>query len=317
MKLEKVVSRPKKGLWIGLFILGLVVAGIMATSYNVEIVHQVRFDEIPWRKITLGALGFIGIISALILFFLRLLSEMRISQIQADFLDRISHELRTPISTLMLVSDLLKQKMGVPSPEDTRLWNSHDLELERLKTDVELLLQAARLRESKLKVNVETLNLAEWLKQKWPSFHQLLGMDSKLSLSGNTELPEQVLLDPELFELILRNLFDNARKFSLGAPDVSVTLSLLPRQAFWMKPTWQLMVEDKGLGFSPDQEGDLFKRFSRLEGESANLKNQAIPGTGLGLYLSATASKAMNLTLTGKSLGEGKGAQFKIVGRFP
>ncbi len=317
MKLEKVVSRPKKGLWIGLFILGLAVAGIMATSYNVEIVHHVRFDDIPWRKIVLGALGFIGIIGALVLFFLRLLREMRVSQIQADFLDRISHELRTPISTLMLVSDLLRQKTPEMGSEETRLWHSHDLELERLKTDVELLLQAAKLRESKLKVNVETIDLSQWLKQKWPSFQQLLGMDSKLMLMGESSLSSPVQLDTELFELILRNLFDNARKFSLTSPEVTVTLTNLPRQTFWTKPCWQLLVEDKGLGFSPSKENALFKRFSRLGLETEDFKRQSIPGTGLGLYLSATASKAMNLTLTGESLGEGKGAKFKIVGRYP
>ena len=108
MKLEKVVSRPKPGRWILLFIIGLAVAGVMAASYNVEIVNKVSFESIPWGKIVFGAIGFIGIIISLALLFTRLLREMRVSQIQADFLDRISHELRTPLSTLTLVGDLLK-----------------------------------------------------------------------------------------------------------------------------------------------------------------------------------------------------------------
>ena len=70
MKLEKVVSKPRKGLWISLFIAGLAIAGAMATSYNFEIVQNVNIDNIPWTKIVLGTLGFISIICALLLFLL-------------------------------------------------------------------------------------------------------------------------------------------------------------------------------------------------------------------------------------------------------
>ena len=83
MKLEKVVSRPRVGLWVLLFILGLIVVGVMATFYNVEIVHHVNLnlEAVPWTKIIAGAIGFFGIIGAFVLFFTRLLREMRISQI--------------------------------------------------------------------------------------------------------------------------------------------------------------------------------------------------------------------------------------------
>lgn len=313
MKLEKVVSRPRKGWWIFLFVLGLAVAAVMATSYNFEIVRQVSVSEVPWGKITFGAIGFIAIIGALVLFFIRLLSEMKISQIQADFLDRISHELRTPLSTLTLVSDLLKSSGGALSEEQIKLWNSHHLELDRLKTDVELLLQAARLREARLKVNLEEIDLNAWVHSKWPSFLQLLGPDAKMSLTAG-KIPKKILVDTSLFELILRNLLDNARKFALGKPVVEVRLSVLPPLAFLGKKRWQMTVKDHGLGFSPSQEEELFKRFSRLEVETPELKTQSVPGTGLGLYLSASASKAMRLNLSGKSLGEGTGAEFKITG---
>ncbi len=313
MKLEKVVSRPRKGRWIFLFILGLAVAGVMATSYNFEIARQVTLNGIPWGKITFGAFGFIAIILALILFFLRLLNEMQISQIQADFLDRISHELRTPLSTLTLVSDLLRGDASMQTEEQKRLWNSHDLELNRLKTDVELLLQAARLREARLKVELKEVDLMAWLQERWPSFIQLLGPNAMMSLTSD-HLSKKVLIDEALFELILRNLLDNARKFSLGKPVVEIKISQLPKSVFMGKKRWQMLVKDHGLGFSPSQEEELFRRFSRLEVETPELQTQSIPGTGLGLYLSASASKAMNLTLSGQSLGEGTGAEFKIVG---
>ena len=84
MKLEKVVSRPRVGVWVFILVLGLLFAGYMATSYNVELVHDISWEQTPWSKIIIGAVGFIGIIGSLILFFARLLREMRISQVQAE-----------------------------------------------------------------------------------------------------------------------------------------------------------------------------------------------------------------------------------------
>ena len=313
MKLEKVASRPRVGFWVLLFVLGLAAAGIMATSYNVEIAARVKSEVlktgvsyIPWFKIVLGGCGFVGIIGALVLFFARLLREMRVSQMQADFLDRISHELRTPLSTLTLVSDLLRN----PDSDADRdhLWKSHELELQRLKDDVELLLQAARLRENKLKPDRVPLDFEQWISGHWTSFEILLGPGADFKRSGEA-MTGEVTIDPTLFELIIRNLLDNARKFSVDQPVVEFRTERKGKR-------WRLSISDQGLGFSPENRGFLFKRFSRLPFTRADLKRVSIPGTGLGLYLSATASKSMGLTLAGFSQGEGQGAVFVLEGRF-
>ena len=314
MKLEKVVSKPRKGLWIILFIAGLAIAGAMATSYNFEIVQNVKFDNVPWTKIILGSLGFISIIGALLLFFMRLLREMRVSQIQADFLDRISHELRTPLSTLSLVSDLLRDSNTTPD-EAMKLWKSHELELTRLKSDVELLLQAGHLRESKLRVNAEPVQLDQWMTEKWDEFQSLLGTNAVFKKSGSLG-NGWVSLDSNLFELIFRNILDNARKFSIDHPVVEVRCQTFKSGWIIRKNRWRIQVVDQGLGFEPESGGFLFKRFSRIPIRRSELKPISVPGTGLGLYLSASASRAMGITLEGKSFGEGKGAQFILEGSF-
>ena len=318
MKLEKVVSKPRKGLWILIFIAGLAIAGVMATTYNVEIVQNIQARhlelETPWTKIVLVTLGFISIIGAMMLFFMRLLKEMRVSQIQADFLDRISHELRTPLSTISLVSDLLKDS-STDHEEATRLWKSHDLELSRLKADVELLLQAGHLRESKLRVNSEPIQLEQWLQDKWPEFLALLGTNAIFNKSGSLGAG-WVSLDASLFELIFRNLLDNARKFSIDHPVVDIQCHTFMQGFPFRKKKWRIQIRDQGLGFEPESGGELFKRFSRIPLRKTELKPVSVPGTGLGLYLSASASRAMGITLEGKSFGEGKGAEFVLEGTF-
>jgi signal transduction histidine kinase len=313
MKLEKVVSKPRKGLWIGLFIVVLTIAGVMATSYNFEIVQNVKID-VPWTKIVLGSLGFITIIGALLLFFMRLLREMRVSQIQADFLDRISHELRTPLATISLVSDLLRDPSTSPE-EAKKLWKSHESELARLKSDVELLLQAGHLRESKLRINTEPVQLEKWLSEQWSGFSELLGANADFKKTGSLNAG-WVSLDLNLFELIFRNLLDNERKFSIERPKVEIKCSTFKSGFLIRKNNWRIEIVDQGLGFEPESRGDLFKRFSRIPLINTELKPTSVPGTGLGLYLSASASRAMGITLQGRSLGEGKGAEFILEGTF-
>jgi signal transduction histidine kinase len=313
MKLEKAVSRPKTGIYAFLFILGLAVAGVMATSYNIEIIVnnlrdnvKANFDELPWFKIILGSLGFLSIILALIVLFSRMVREIKISQFHADFLDRVSHELRTPLATLTLVSDLLRDPNADLSPDErSRLWNSHGLELERLRSDVESLLQAARLRETRQQPKTESFDLVAFMNQKWPSFQMLMGPEAELEFESATEL--RIEADPALLELILRNLLDNAKKFAIGPPKVRVVLRR-DRKGF------AILVVDQGRGFSPTEENRLFKRFSRIESTAGQRPEYAIPGTGLGLYLSASASRAMGMTLEGVSPGEGQGAIFTLKG---
>lgn len=304
MKLEKVLNKPKKGFWIFLFILGLAVIGMMATSYNFEIIGHAEQNYLA-AKIIFGAIGFIGILGAMILIFIRLLREMKVSQIQAEFLDRISHELRTPLSTLTLVTDLIKSGT-VTQEESEQLWKAHELELNRLKNDVELLLQAARMREAKLRPTLITVDLDQWMNEKWESFKLILGPNAQIERVGES-FPLTLEADPTLLELIFRNLFDNARKFSETIPVVQVKSEVYTSGIIFKKRKWRVSVIDHGLGFAPEYRSLLFKQFSRI-------RPHVVPGTGLGLYLSAVASKAMGFTLSGESRGVGKGAQFILEG---
>jgi two-component system phosphate regulon sensor histidine kinase PhoR len=327
VKIEKVLSRPKLGLWIFLFVLALAAIATLATSYNVEIIAHLPENlpkeipaDFPVLKIVLGGIGFIGILTVFILFFARLVREIRVSQLQSDFLDRISHELRTPLSTLTLVSDLI-QSDDCSADEKAKLWNAHRVELDRIKQDVEMLLQAAKLREAKLKPNLEAVWLEDWFSDEWPSFKLLLGNDGQLLREGEA-IHFPIQLDPKLMTLVFRNLLDNARKFSLGRPIVHIKTKVIRSKWGIGRPKFEIEVMDEGRGFSPDEQDKLFKRFSRIQNSTepmpnvatSNSKNLSVPGTGLGLYLAAVATKSMGLSLRGESLGEGRGARFVISG---
>jgi signal transduction histidine kinase len=132
---------------------------------------------------------------------------------------------------------------------------------------------------------------------------RILGPEALLTREG-APLLIQAKLDPKTLNLITDNLVDNARKFARGTPKLTVRTRRVSRR-------WQIEFQDEGWGFPPTDSRRIFSRFFRARTEAP----YSIPGTGLGLYLANSASRALGLTLRGESAGTGQGARFVLEGR--
>src|SRR5581483_3965232 len=146
------MAAKRRWLWVILFVWVMLLLAILATGWNVVLVQDYRrLMEVarsvsragvsapvsttpPWASVVLGTLGFLAALGIMAGFFVRLLNEMRLNQLQAEFLAAVSHELKTPLASLELTSTLLREKSADPA-EEGRLWESHDAELKRLKEE--------------------------------------------------------------------------------------------------------------------------------------------------------------------------------------
>jgi len=311
--------KNRRWLWIILFICGAVLLGTLATGWNVVLVRDYRKMLELARTIsitnqgiviprsgvvltmTLGTVGFASALGIIILFFVRLLREMKLNQQQSEFLAAVSHELKTPIASIELSASLLRA--GDLEPEEKqKLWRVHDSELKRLRSGVETLLETARLQSAPVSLERVPIALDPWLDTTAARWRELLGPEAVLRREGPL-LEASALLDPKALDLITNNLLDNARKFARGAPDVTIRTHRSPGR-------WQIDVIDQGWGFDPADSGKIFDRFYRAKTEAP----YAIPGNGLGLHLAKTASRAMGVRLRGNSNGVGRGAMFTIEG---
>lgn len=312
----------KKGLWIALFVAVLGLLGTLATSWNYilvdhydqvsKIVSELRVRSIkadaPWINGILGTLGFLAVCGALYFFLQGLLREIRANQIQSEFLARVTHELKTPLSTIELVSSLLKEKHKVQSDDDKKLWELFDRELLRLKSDVASLLSAARGQVDGFKAQLRVVYLEDWISTHFPVWQSLLGSDCVLSREG-TKLNLNILADEKLLGLIFENLLTNAKKFSKpGSKIVLQTHILSPVKS---QVSWSVSVIDSGTGFKNKDRKKIFKRFVRLPQRTLN----TIAGTGLGLYLVKQACRAQKMRISAESPGLGLGAKFTVTGR--
>ena len=314
----------KRWVWVVLFIVVIVLLTVLATGWNLVLVHDYRkivelghalsapevaaHAGVPRVSLVLGTLGFLGALSLTIAFFVKLLKEMQLNQLQSEFLAAVSHELKTPLSTMELSTSLLRDP--TTSPEDVqRLWTSHDAELKRLKEEVETLLEVAQWESKTIKLKRSPIILENWLSDSLERWKKILGSGSEIVRQGNL-LECTVQVDLKLLNLITDNLIDNARKFSNESPKVSISSSLLPAKKPWSLPRWRIEFRDRGWGFDPADASRIFKRFYRSKSQAP----YSIAGTGLGLYLAASASRSMGISLTAESQGKGHGAVFILEG---
>lgn len=315
----------KRRLWILLFVGVTLLLGTLATGWNLVLVKEYQYfvtlgrylslpndlklpTSFPLLKMLWGTLGFIAALALTILLFIKLLSEMRLNQLQSEFLATVSHELKTPIASLELTSSLLRTDQLSPT-EISELWISHQSELKRLREEVETLLEAARWQSKPSLTEKRPINLEEWISRSYERWRAFLGPEAALMRKGDL-LPIHALLDLRSLDLIFDTLLSNAKKFSRGTPQVTLTTRILHPSGHLKSARWQVQLEDQGWGFDPNDKKKIFHRFFR----SRTKASYAIPGTGLGLYLAHSASRAMKLDLRGESEGPGKGARFILEG---
>jgi signal transduction histidine kinase len=315
--------RKRRWLWIVLFVFASVTLGTLAALWNVVILSNYfrmvdlardrlrsapdfqGLGGLPWWTLILGTVAIVGALVTVVLFFIRLLREMRLNQLQTEFLANVTHELKTPLASLALSSSLIRSGQA-QGEEAELLWRTHESELTRLQGEIERLLAAARWEQFHDKPKIERLDLGQWLRGSLPAWRAQVGAKGRIEMTGDP-LDLRIDADPKLLDLVVKNLIDNSKKFSMGRPEISIKATRLEREG---QALWHLEFSDKGLGFRPEDHKKIFKRFYRAKHHS----KVAIPGTGLGLHLVATACKAMKILIAAHSEGPGKGATFSLSG---
>jgi len=226
-----------------------------------------------------------------------------ISQARTDLLFSVSHELKTPLMTMLHVQELLD---GM-SPEEERIrfneygevWSRNLMRLHRM---INNLVDSQRTEDSRFPLQLaisQPAGIVTRVCQETAPYAQAL----QVSLHLKLEPVPQGSSDEEALARVVENLLTNAIKFSPKGGHVEVHL--------WMEEDALLLeVEDHGSGISAEEQVNLFQPFQR--GRSAERKG--IPGTGLGLYVSRRIVEEHGGALTLIS-EEGKGT--KVTVRLP
>jgi len=194
--------------------------------------------------------------------------------LQRDFINNMTHEFKTPISTINISTDVFLQNEKVQG--DQRLHRYSGIIKEqvlRLNTQVEKVLQLAKIERDNIELHVEDVNLAELVTSISPSI-EIKVNDKKgiLHLDLNAANP-WVRADRLHLTNILHNLVDNAVKYSKQTPEIHIRL-------FNESNNLALSVQDNGIGIPKEHQKRVFDKFYRVP--TGNVHN--VKGFGLGLF---------------------------------
>jgi two-component system phosphate regulon sensor histidine kinase PhoR len=202
-----------------------------------------------------------------------LLNQKKLSNIKNDFINNMTHELKTPVSTIALALEVIKDKEINKSPEKTeRYLNIITEENRRLGTQIEKVLQIAKLEKGDLNLHFEPIDINEVLDQVVKN--QGVQMEQhgvKLNLDLQAE---ETIVSADRVHLtnIVFNLMDNAIKYSKEQPEISIATSNTTSAL-------SITISDNGIGIPKDQLNKIFEKFYRVpKGDLHDVK-----GFGLGL----------------------------------
>ncbi|MFM1900637.1 MAG: Two-component system sensor histidine kinase, phosphate sensing PhoR [Cyanobacteriota bacterium] len=194
-------------------------------------------------------------------------------QQQERWVSDVAHELKTPLTALMLVSDRLE---GAVQGQDSVLVERLQKELRRLQLMVEDLLELSRLENSLPRDNssYSALTLENLVDSAWTSIRPIAEARG-VHLAINSDEPGPLLGDQRRLHRAILNLLDNALRYS---PDNShVEVEILPSGGWWM-----LSIRDHGPGLSDMDLNNMFQRFYRGDPSRARSNRS---GSGLGLAI--------------------------------
>lgn len=220
---------------------------------------------------------------------------------KTDFINNMTHEFKTPVSTIMIASEALKDnEIAQDRSRVARLANIIYEENERLGSHIERVLNIARIEKDDFKLEKKPIDVNEMIAVVVDSMELKL---QKANAVTHLQLDAEnaVISADELhFSNVIYNLIDNAIKYSVDSPDI--TISTLNKNGQVV-----IKVADKGVGMSRDQQTKIFEQFYRIP--TGNLHD--VKGFGLGLSYVNTVVKRLNGIISVKSEKE-KGSEFEL-----
>jgi two-component system sensor histidine kinase KdpD len=220
--------------------------------------------------------------------------QMETERLRNSLLAAISHDLRTPLSVLVGLADSLTMTQPPPTGQQQDIVSAMREAAMRMTSQVNNLLDMARLRAGRIQLNLQWHPLEEVVGSALGSMQNAL---SKYHVS--VQLPEYLPLlkfDTVLIERVFCNLLENATKYTPEGSNITIG-------ALNDKKTVEVWVEDNGPGLPEGREEEIFKKFERGQKESAT------PGVGLGLAICRAIIEAHEGTIRAENL-PGGGARF-------
>lgn len=218
---------------------------------------------------------------------------------KTDFLNVASHELRGPMTVIKGYLTMLDAgALGDLAPKVRSVLPLLISKSDEVNWMIEQMIEASRLEEGRLALRKNRTDIVELTEGAIDGIRMtLIGHDLKVQLPADHI---EANVDPDRFQIVVRNLLSNAAKYSPSGTDINVAVRREGDKAL-------VMVQDRGVGISKEDQASLFTRFGRIE------SSVHVQGTGLGLWLSREIARMHDGDLTVDSkVGVGSSFTFSV-----
>lgn len=234
-----------------------------------------------WSAIIIGVVVFVLILAGLSFYLFLMIKEVNLNQRQANFIDSVTHELKSPIASLRLYLETLEMRT-VDNEQRTKFYRVMEEELERLDHLITQLLEVGRIDAIGLQSEPEEIDLEYLLRKCAAAACAHHKKDESETVTYDFQ-PAAVFARPLVLETVFRNLLDNAIKYAGEPPQIEVQVRMSERGRVVTR------IIDNGLGVPPELRKRIFRMFFRAGSELTRRQK----GTGLGLYIVQTLVKQL------------------------
>jgi signal transduction histidine kinase len=257
-------------------------------TFNLQLETQDRMNIDGWEKIVLRRMTSLLILSVFIFLFVfgllfysikNLITQKKIADIKTDFVNNITHELKTPLATLTLATKMLKKKEIISQPNVVESTvNTIERQNMRLQKLIDQVLNNS-LGYKEIQLNKEVVNASDYLNMIIDDFQ--LSLDStSIVIDKNINSNKEVKIDKFYVTTAILNILENAVKY--GKEDLVISFSAAIENSFTVS------IQDNGIGIPKKEQSFLFDKFYRV----GNKEVHNVKGLGLGLYYTHQIIKA-------------------------
>ncbi len=282
---------------------GTSLEGLIPSEYLIVIVPNIKeivFSQMRWM-IAGASLFIVILLSAFYVTVSALLRQKKLSEIKNDFINNMTHEFKTPLATISLAVDALRNEKVMENREKLEYFSGViKEENKRMNKQVETILQAALSDRQEIQLNLKPIHVHEIIYRALENFFLQLqekGGQANLMLNAKHDV---INADEVHFTNLISNLVDNAVKYSKDSLVITITTHSSHKSVV-------IRIEDNGIGMNKETSKRIFEKFYRAH--TGNLHN--VKGFGLGLSYVKSIVDAHQGKIRVESI-LGKGTSFTI-----
>lgn len=272
---------------------------ILITEIGESLSIQILSESTNVAALVSGLVLLVVISIAMSVIFRYLTRQMNLTKLYDNFIDNVTHELKSPLSSIQLYLETMHRR-EIPSAKREEFISLMTKDVDRLNHLINSILEISSREQKKLSYNYGVYDANKLSLQLVTEAAEAFKISEEyLEFHGQVDC--QCVVDSDAFKIVINNLFDNAIKYSRDKVRIDVYLSQGPRY-------FALKIMDNGIGLTLKKQDKIFQKFQRIYDKDS----PSVKGTGLGLYWVKQIIKSHGGKISVHSPGREQGTVFTI-----